>query len=415
MDTNTPSTIHTDILILGAGIGGFETYRALEKALRKHKIKKTITIVDQNNYFTFVPLMHEVAVGAVEPSHATLPLANLVAGTPHKFIKARVKAINPETKTVDFDCDIMDCSTISYDFCVLAMGSSINFFDVPGANQYTHHIRTLTDALTFRNALIDRFDSPDSHISINVVGGGAAGVEVAGQISHLITKDLNRLYPKKTSLIRVIERSPALVAMLPPKAQALVAKRLKKLGVEVLLNTGVTQVLEDDLKLNTGETIESDLTLWAVGVRGTANELLPEKFCDRGRVPVTETLQHALASSLYAVGDVAVIMSLGKPIPQLGEAALHAGQYAAKHIISQYTKKTIRPFKFSSFGSLIPVGEHYALIVRGNFILAGFFAWWVRRTVYVWFMPGLARKLKIIMDWTLRLFGPADIISLKQK
>lgn len=407
-------TLKTDILILGAGIGGYETFRSLEKQLRRAGIQKKITLIDQNNYFTFIPLMHEVAVGSVEPEHCTVALREIVAGTPHEFIKARVKSIDPTQKRIELDCPEIACDGLTYDYCVVALGSTINYFSVPGAMENTYHVRTLENALSFRHALINRFDSPDTHITISVVGGGPTGVEVAGHIAHLINIDLKRLYPKKTSIVRLIEKGPELASVLPLRARTLIAKRIRKLGVELMLNTGVNEVRPGELVLSTGQTIESDLTLWAVGIKNTAEEILPKEFCQNGRIPVNATLQHTLSPSLYAVGDMALYLNpkTGKPVPQLGETAHAQGQYVAKHMVAMLSNKTIKPFVFASKGSIMPVGEHYGIVVRGNLVFAGFFAWWVRRTVYVWFMPGIVRKLKIIIDWTLRLFGFADIISM---
>lgn len=406
-------TKHTDILILGAGIGGYEAFRSLAKGLRRAGINKKITIVDQNNYFTFVPLLHEVAVGAVEPAHATLALREVVRGTPHEFIKARIKKIDPQKKLVELDGADFPDSQISYDYCIIAIGSTVNHFGIPGAAEFAYHIRTLENALEFRTELINRFDSPDPHITISIIGGGATGVEVAGQIAHLVNRDLRRLYPNKTSAIRLIERGDEVVSFLPAKARKLVKKRLQKLGVELLLATGVQAVQEDALILSSGKTVESDLTLWTAGVQNMADSFLPSDYCNKGRVPITNTLQHPKDSSLYAIGDVAECFDewCRVLVPQLGEAAHAEGQYVAKHLVGVLKNKKIKPFHFKSKGIIMPIGEHYGLIIRGNFVLAGFWAWWVRRTVYVWFMPGIVRKLKIITDWTLRLFGFADTIS----
>lgn len=411
------SALHTDILILGAGIGGYETFRTLAKELRRHGINKKITIVDQNNYFTFIPLMHEVAVGEVEPEHCTLALREIVAGTPHEFIKARVKKIDPKSKAVALECAEAPQTTISYDYCVVALGSAINYFDIPGAKDYTYHLRSLENALAFRNALINRYDSADKSITISVIGGGPTGVEAAGHIAHLVHGDLKRLYPHKPVTVRLIERGGELVTFFPKSAQALISKRLKKLGVELLLNTGVHKVEPDALALSSGATIESDLTLWAVGMRNLADDLFPPEFCTKGCILVTNNLMYGGLPTLYAVGDIAMCFDekTDKRVPQLGEAAHKQGQYVGRHLAAVLRGKKIKPFSFTSKGSIMPIGENYGLMVRGKFVWAGFFMWWVRRTVYVWFMPGILRKIKIIVDWTLRLFGIADIITIENK
>lgn len=405
---------NTNILILGAGIGGYETFRSLSYRLRRARLNKKITIVDQHNYFTFVPLLHEVAVGAVEPSHCAISLQELVMNTPHRFIKARIKKIDPEKKQVTLDCSDTGDATISYDVCVAALGSTVNYFDIPGAPEQTYHIRSLDNALAFRNALINRFDSPDQHITISIIGGGASGVEVAGQIAELARHDLKRLYPHKDTAIKLIERGEELASFLPPRARALIKKRLQRLGVDIVLKVGVKKVAGGSLILTNGGTIESDLTLWTAGLSSNSHTILGERFCRRGRIPVTNRLQHPDFESLYAIGDNAECFDewCQVVVPQLGEAAHREGEYVAKHIVARLKSKKIQPFHFKSKGTLMPIGDRYGLIIKDNFVLAGFWAWAIRRLVYVWFMPGVVRKLKIISDWILRLFGFADIISI---
>lgn len=411
------ASFQSDVVILGAGIGGFEAFRMLNRYLRRAGLGKKITLIDQNNYFTFVPLLHEVAVGAVEPEHCTLALREVVARTPHQFIKARVTRIDPVKKLVALDCPEFDGAVVAYDVCVVALGSTINYFGVPGAAEHSYHIRTLENAVAFKNALINRFDTPDPHITVSVVGGGPSGVEVVAQIAHLVRRDLARLYPRKTAAIRLIEQSAEIVLVLPPRARWAALERLKRLGVEILTSTGVKAITSGALTLAAGETIESDLTLWTAGLKGLADTLLPVEYCKNGRLPVTGTLQHPQAPSLYAIGDIALVLDERSKqwVPQLGEAAHCEAEYVANHLMATWTGKKIKSFHFKSKGTLMPIGEYYGLLIRGNFVLAGFVAWWIRRTVYVWFMPGLIRKLKIASDWTLRLFGFADIVTFNKR
>lgn len=405
----------TDILILGAGIGGYQAFRKLANGLKKRGVNKKIIIIDKNNYFTFYPLMHEVATGVVEPEHCTVALRELVAGTPHEFVKGVITKIDPERKLVYLDCDQIECDAIGYEYCITSLGSGINYFGTPGAEKYAHHIKTLERAIEFRQALVNRFDTTDKHITVSVVGGGVTGLEIAGHIAHFLNNDLKKLYPNKTSSLRVIEKGNELIGFLPPKAKKLIAKRIKNLGVEIILNTGVTEVKADSVVLSSGEEVESDLTMWAIGVLNCADKFLPADWCEKGRIPVNEFLQHQKNNYLYAIGDMALWLNpkTKRALPQMGEGAYDEANYAAKHLLNSLQNKTTKPFAFKTAGMMMPIGENYGLFVKNNFVLGGFLAWWLRRTVYLIFMPGILRKIKIVSDWTLRLFGFADIISVK--
>lgn len=402
----------TDIIILGAGIGGYETFRSLSKLLKWHGLNKKITLVDAHNYFTFTPLLHEVAAGSVEPSHCTFSLRELVYNTPHTFLKATVKAVHAEKKTVE-----TSAGTISYQYCVMALGSGVNFFGTPGADTYAYTVRTLPKAMQLRENLISLLETEPKKIDLTIVGGGWTGVEVAGQMAFLRDHTLKKVYPTTSIHIRIVESGGAVTAMAPVKAQTKIFKQLQKLGVEILLNTRVASVAKDHVIVGTDTHLPSDMTFWCTGVNNVADCFLNEADCEKKRLPVTKFLNHENYPELYGVGDISLGFNDGadKPFPQLGEAAHKQGQYVARHIIASLRHKELEPFHFTSSGTLMPIGDRYGIAIFGNIVFGGLFAWWLRRTTYVMFMPGLLRKLKLVMDWTLHLFGFSYIIDITRK
>lgn len=402
----------TDILILGAGIGGYETFRTLERLLSWYGIKKTITIVDENNYFTFTPLLHEVASGSVEPSHCTFSLREMVYKTPHNFIQVTVKSVEAEKNTVT-----TSEGAITYEFCVMALGSGVHFFNTPGAETYAHTVRTLTKAMNLREQIIKHLEQTPAHMAITVVGAGYTGVEVAGQMAFLHEHTLKKIYPKTKITIRIVESSQTAVPQLPARAQRKIIKRLTKLNVELLFGKRVEEVAQESIKLDSGEELPSDHTIWCTGIRNVADSFIDKDHCEKSRLPVTSSLNHKNYSNFYGIGDIALGYNKGsdQPFPQLGEVAHKQGEYVARHIVATLRNRKIPPFHFKSRGMLMPIGERYAIAVIGPFVISGLFAWWLRRTVYVLFMPGLVRKLKLIMDWTLHLFGFSYIIDIERK
>ncbi len=394
--------IKADILILGAGIGGYAAFKNLAKELKKNNIKKTITLLDSNNYFTFTPLLHEVASGSIEPGHATIPLQELVYGTPHHYIKATVEKIFPEKNTVQ-----TSIGNISYEYCVTAIGSGINYYGIKGAAEFSYSVRTLRNAMILRSSIIEKLESCDQELNINIVGGGFTGIEVAGQISSLASHDLKKLYPKAKINVRIIQATDKLAPQLPPQAQEKIVARLNKMGIKILLNAKVMEVKACEI-IFSNQTIASDFTIWCAGVENLAGYMMDASFCERDRMPVNNFLQHKMYSNLYAVGDIVCGNNQNETTtyPQIGEAAESQGLYVGRHIVHTLMKKKIAPFYFKSKGTLMPIGENYGYNVFHNgFVLSGFIAWWIRRTVYVIFVPGFLRKLKIVLDWTLNLFG----------
>ena len=394
--------MQSDILILGAGIGGYETFRSLARGLKADHRLETITLVDENNYFTFIPMLHEVASGSVLPEHAVIPLRELVAGTPHQFLRAKVLQIDPKNKTVQ-----TSSGQISYNYAVVALGSQTNFFGVPGAEEFAQHVRDLSGAKRIEETLFNILEKNPAEITLTIVGGGYTGVELAGQFGYLATHQLKRLYKNTKLKIRLIQASETLIPILPKKAQVLAQKQLQKMGVEILFNSAVAAVTPTDVKLKTGEILPSDLTIWSAGFKNIAENFMTVEACDRGRIPVDHFLRSPIFSNLYAIGDIACATNPGEnsPIPQLAEVAHQAGQFVARHILATLQNKTTAPFLFKTHGTLMPVGDWYGIGVWGQHVFSGRFIWWLRRTVYVHFLPGWGRKLRIVLDWTLQALG----------
>lgn len=403
----------TDVVILGAGIGGYETFRTLAKLLKRRGLNKKITIVDQNNYFTFTPMLHEVASGSIEPQHAAIPLRELVYKTPHTFLKATIQKIDPQEKII-----FTSQGELRYEFCVIAMGSGVNYFNTPGAEENCYGVRTLPEAMRLHEEIFHQLECQNQgELTFTVVGGGFTGVEVAGQLMYLVNHDLKKLYPEKRISVNLIEAGETLLRPLPSVVQKRVAEYLIKMGVAVHTNYRIQKIEHQKLIGADGQEIRSNFIIWSAGVKNVADKFLEVSLCEKGMIPVNEFLQHKQISSLYAVGDIALSFNPGSqtPQPSLGEAAHKEGQYVAKHILASLEKKSIKPFYFKSLGTLMPIGDWYGVALIGPIILFGKIAWWIRRTVYVLFMPGIIRKLKIVIDWTLHGFGFRYTLSIERK
>lgn len=214
----------------------------------------------------------------------------------------------------------------------------------------------------------------------------------------------------------MIEHGPTILNVLPEKVQKTVQKFLEKNEVEFLLNRDVQKIEKDKITFASGDAVSSDMTIWSAGVKNTGINILPKELCEKDRIPVNEFLQHKNFSHLYAVGDIALSFNHGseKPQPQLGEAAHKEGEYVAKNITARILNKKIKPFNFSSFGTLMPIGDWFGVAVIGKIIFFGRIAWWIRRTAYLLFIPGILRRLRIVIDWTLHSFGFRYMIALEK-
>jgi len=397
--------IKTDILILGAGIAGYETFRTLKKYLRRYRLDKKITIVDKNNFFTFVPMLHEAATGSIEPAHAAIPLRELVHGSQHEFIKAAVKSVDPKKNVVK-----TNEHTISYDYVVIALGSSINFFGTKGAAEHAYHVRTLSSAMQLRHDFLKTLETcHDNTLTMNIVGGGYTGIEVAGQYCDLAHDDIKKLYPEKTININLFQGGKTILPHMSTRVQQRVHKKLAALNTNIVTGNYVSEVEPDgSIALKNGEKFPGDMCVWTAGFSNLGPTYIDNKYChDDGRILVCNHLHLKEEPTCYAIGDIAHIKDPKHDIayPQLAEAAHKEGKYVGRHIARTIAKKKTPSFVFRSKGTLMPVGDWWGVAEIGPFTLFGRLAWWIRRTVYLMFMPGIMRKLRIVIDWTLHGFG----------
>lgn len=399
--------MRTDILILGGGIGGYETYRQLAKGLRRTGLPLQITLVDANTYYTFTPMLHEAATGAVEPMHCAISLHELIS-EPHRFIQAKVQKIDPNKKTAQ-----TTAGTIEYSWCVVALGSAVNYFNVPGAAEHTYNVRTLEAAKELHADLITQLENDTKELAITVVGGGWTGVEVAGQYGQLLNKDIKRYYSHKKITITLLESSPAVLARLPASVSAEVTERLVKEGIVVQTNEQVKAVSATTVTLSSGQNLVSDITVWTTGFENVAACYLPDNMCEKGRLRVNEHLEHGDCDQIYAVGDNAYAVNpiTQEPYAQLGETAVAQAKFVARDIINRLTKKPRQTFSFQTKGNLIPLGDWDGVAIIAGFTFYGPIAWIARRAVYIVVVPTWKARLKILIDWALHSFGRRYILG----
>lgn len=383
---------YSDIIIVGAGSGGFQSFVTLQKLIRKYRLNKTITLIDSQPFFTFVPLLHEVSAGTISGDAACVPLAPLVR-SPHQFLNTTVTRIDPTSKLV-----LTESGSISYDHCIIATGSTTNFFGVSGAAEHAHTVRTRAEAERLA-AAIDDLCRGSAQATITVVGGGYTGVEVAGEIGH-------RMKHHKHVSVQLIHGRDDIAPTMPPALRKKSARALERLGVRLILNTRVTGVTPTHVEVTGADPIPSSLTIWTTGFLCTGDSLVVDpdgSLTDRGRYVVDDHLQ-TRAPHVWAVGDVALITDPSRPkefYPQLAESAYDAGIYLAHHIVHLYRNKTTKPFVFHQKGSLLPLGWWYAVGTIGRFSFSGWWLWIIRQGVYVVFLPTLRAKVRLVREWVV--------------
>lgn len=413
------------VVVLGGGFAGATVARRLEQLFRSGEGIE-ITLVDRENFSLFTPLLAEVPSGALEPRHIVSPLRARLRRTVVR--QAEVRTVDLARRIVlASHCPRCRIEVLPYDHLVLALGSVTNFFGLPGVATHALPMKNLADAAALHAHVVDKLEHADMEpdpaarrelLTFVVVGGGFAGVETAAELNDFV-RDSARYYPGIRSpdlRVVLVHRGPRI---LPEVSEALSAYALEKLrsrGVEVRLDTRIEAYTGGEARLSGGEAIASRTLVWTAGT--AANPLLDVVDVPRasgGRVEVTETLEIRGRPGLWALGDCADVPDrmTGRPCPPTAQHAIRQGQRVAENIAAVIRGRAPAPFAYRSRGVLAGLGRRSAVAEVLGFRFSGFFAWWLWRTVYLLKLPGLERKVRVALDWTLDLFFPRDIVYLR--
>ena len=346
---------------------------------------------------------------------------------------------------------------ISYDYLVIALGSKTNFYNIPGAEENSFTLKSLDDAIRLRNHFIHMFekyaDSADltqtrqknknadytdftqagqneisakaksalnsaksASLTFVIVGGGATGVELAGEMSDYFYKTFSKFYPKEIiSKVKIIliERGNELIPQFSPKLRKIALETLRKKNIEVILGKGVKEVGKDFIKLDDETIIKTKTIIWTAGVEPNLPEIVGNIEKDsKGRLIVNEYLQVKNYDNVFALGDVCCFIQDQKPLPQLAQVAVREARVVAKNIFNLIQNKPLEKFVYKHQGDLISLGRFFAIGEIKNFTFSGFFVWILWRGVYLSKMISNKNKIRTFIDWLLDFFYPRDVTEI---
>jgi NADH dehydrogenase len=413
------------IVIVGGGFGGAAVAARLERLFRRDPDVE-IVLFDRENFSVFTPLLPEVPSGALEPKHIVSPLRARLRRTSVR--QAEVRAIDVERRlVVAGHCPLCAEYVVEYDYLVLALGSVTNFFGLPGVAERARTMKSLADGAGLHDLVIGKFEHADLEadpvarrqlLTFVVAGGGFAGVETAAELNDFV-RSAGRYYPGiAPDDVRVVLVHPG-DRILPEVSASLSAYALRKLasrGVEILLKTRIAGCDDNGVRLTNGEGLPSHTLIWTAGV--SPNPLLDQVDLPRdagGRVEVDATLAVTGRAGVFALGDCAAVRDAAtrKLYPPTAQYAIREGKITADNIAATIRGDAPRRFRYQPLGMLASLGRHSAVAEVVGLKFSGFFAWWLWRTIYLMKLPGFERKVRVMLDWTLDLFFPRDIVYLR--
>ena len=397
------------VVIIG---GGFAGLALLEKL--KHK-EFQVVLFDKNNFHQFQPLFYQVATSALEPDSIVFPFRKQINGYKNVLFRlAEVEEIQPSSNTL-----ITSKGKVHYDYLVLATGSTTNFFGMDSVAENSLGMKDIRDSLNIRHMMLQNLeqaaitcdeDERDALTNFVIVGGGPAGVEMAGALAefckYILPKDYPE-YPSSIMNIYLIEAIDELLSTMSDKASSKTLKYLKDLNVKVLFNESVSDYDGSKVTTKSGKTILAKNLIWTAGVKGQFPKGIDLKYVVKGnRIKTDSHLKVEGYKNIFAIGDIAAIITEQTPKghPQVAQAAIQQGKYLGDILLKIIKNEGVNPFEYKDKGSLATVGKRKAVADLGKFKFAGYFAWLLWSIVHLLSISGFRNRLMVGFNWAVSYF-----------
>lgn len=402
--------IKPKIVIIGAGFGGIK----LAKEFRNKPVE--VLLIDRNNYHNFQPLMYQVATGGLEPASIAYPIRRIFRKYSNiNFRMAEVYAIHRQSNEI-----LTSIGTLGFDYLVIASGSESNFHSFESVKDKLLTLKSVPDALSLRNQIFQnleralakaRRESVEEIINIAIVGGGPAGIELAGALAemkkYVIPKEFPDLILSKMS-INIYQSGGELLEAMSPEASKKSLEYLREMGVNIFLNTRVKTYDGNEIELNDGSRFFTNTVIWCAGVKGAPIKGLDDDMLLRGnRIAVTECNQIEGTKNIFAIGDVAAHISSENPkgLPMLAPVAQDQGELLGKNLLRHINGKTMQPFHYHNKGVMATIGRNKAVVDLPHFKFQGFFAWFVWMFIHIFSLAGFRNKMVTFIDWSSNYFN----------
>jgi NADH dehydrogenase len=413
-------------MILGGGFAGVTT--ALELAKRTAGVLPVdITLVSEQNFFLFTPMLAEAATGAVETRHVLYPIRPLCGKWGVEFGEMSVEAIDLDRRRVIVRHRRSAVrQRVHYDKLVLALGATPNVDMAPGAAEHALPFKEAGDTMRIRNRVINLFEtaalSDDpwvqrQRLTFVVVGAGHAGTELMAALEELTREILLSHYPSiRQDNVRLVLVGSTILPQTVTKLAAYAQEQLLARGIEHE-KARAAAVSREGLTLKDGRTIPSQCVIWTAGTRVSpvvASLHLPKAD---DRLKVNEFFEVEGARDVYALGDNAAQINphTGAPYVATAQVAIRQARALADVLEAELTGGQKKPFRFRVLGEMVPLSRRTAVADLSGVKLVGFPAWFIWKTIYMLKLPTLAARVRVVLDWTVELFFERDVSELTVK
>ena len=394
------------MVIVGGGFGGVAAARALRD------VPVDVVLIDRSNHHLFQPLLYQVATSILSPGQIATPIRQLLGGQANASVfLAEVAGIDAANKKLRVNY-LNKSEQFRYDYLVLAMGATHNYFGHEEFAEFAPGLKKLTDATSIRDRILRAFEvaeeqeDPKAHqdlLTFVLVGGGPTGVELAGSIAELrrvtLATEFRRVNPNSARIV-LVEGSPRLLASFHEDLSRAAQKHLESLGVEVFTGQHVTEIDAHGVKFG-DQRIASRTVIWTAGVKPSPAATWLNAAADKaGRVMVQSNCSVPGCDGVFAIGDTAHFDANGKPLPGVAQVALQQGSYVGSVIAARVGGwNAPKPFRYFDKGNMAVVGRNFAVLEVGRLRMAGVLAWFAWAMIHVLYLGAVGNRLVVMAQW----------------
>jgi len=395
------------VVIVGMGFGGVRAARELAgKGLE-------VLMLDRNNYHLFQPLLYQVATAALEQESIAYPIRAMARRwSETRFRLTDVCGVDTDGKRV-----MTSEGPIEYDYLIIAAGSETNFFGMTSIAEHAYDLKRLEHAEALRNQILGLFErAVKEHdparrramLTFVIVGGGPTGVEFAGSLVELVRYVLSKDYPELSiteSRVLLVEAADTILISQPAHLRKYALNRLRRMGVEVLLNTKVSDAAPEHVVFGDATVLPTHTLFWSAGVKaGPLAGTLDIPKAGGGRIKVKPDLTVDGHPDVYVIGDMAWCEQDGAALPMVAPVAMQMGAYAGKAILARQVEREPPPFRYRDKGSMATIGRSSAVASAFGLHLSGYFAWLAWLALHLMYLIGFRNRILVIMNWAWYYF-----------
>jgi NADH:ubiquinone reductase (H+-translocating) len=408
------------VVVIGSGFGGLMAAKKLRRA------DVDVTLISRTTHHLFQPLLYQVATGILsegEIAPATREILHRQRNL--RVVLGDVEDIDLTARTVTSFVGT-DRTITPYDSLIVAAGAQTSYFGNDKFETFAPGLKSIDDALELRGRILSAFefaelaadegndDAAREWLTFVVVGAGATGVEMAGQIAELAHRTLKRDYraiSSRTARIVLVDAADAVLGNFGTRLAAGAADQLQRIGVEVWLDEKVVDV--DERGITVEDTshqrtrIDSRTIVWAAGVRaselGATLARQSGAALDRaGRIAVRPDCTLPGHPEVFVVGDMMTLNDL----PGVAQVAMQQASYAANEIRRRLRGQAPqKPFDYFDKGSMATISRFKAVASVGPFRFGGFIAWVLWLVVHLLYLVGFKNRVTTVFHWAVSFLG----------